>query len=239
LAGEGCFMELIQIFWERLIHTSNSNERYAPLTYLEELYFHAIVDTKKWSLEQWKLYLQTLPQEEEKIFIHKNSLPEIKKFLIFGKLRRPFDPNKLKDGLRSVTWLDDLYKKVLLFETTRTQAHWKSIIEKEIIPVFSKGRKINVQKPFKDFLQQLLENYPSPRRKAELWFYLDPESASATVEAPAPTILDSYIDKPREFLEKKKIDKLYYHYEQQPQTDDQENLSFLEEMSKLEEEEEE
>ncbi len=234
-------MELIQLLWERLQPTKKAEERVASLTYLEELYAHGVVDTKKWSLNQWKLYLQTLPQEEGKIIIHKNSLPEIQKFLVQGKLRRPFDPTRLKDGLRTPAWLEELYSKVLLFETSLTQANWKNLCQKEITPQFSKGEKIQVSPPFKDYLLQLLEKHSSPRRKLEQWYHQPDEIVSepaSTSGSPTP-IRDSYIDKPIELLEKKKIDKLYYHYDQQPQTNDEEDLYFLEELAKLEKEDDE
>jgi hypothetical protein len=52
-------------------------------------------------------------------------------------------------------------------------------------------------------------------------------------------IQDKFVAKPEEINKQAAIDKLYYHYEQQPKVDDKDQLSFLDEIADLEDDEDE
>ncbi len=183
------------------------------------------------------------PPPPRGFILTREQLDSLKPFLYPGTIKKPFDPYHLKEGGRPLTWLEELYQKVLHFETTLTLPEWKKFVSQKIEPHFKRGDKLLLNKELKDVLFNLLTQKPSPLRRLEIFCLQAPPSEPGVEKTeerkpPSPPVLikDSFVAKPEEIQKKAAMDKLFYHYEQQPKGDDAANLNFLDELANREEE---
>lgn len=235
--------ELKEVVWNQMIRTEDAEVRLATEAWIEEMYRVGAVDAKRFRFPQWKAAFQTLPKEEDGFRVTVEQFKRLTSFLFPAKVKKPFEPQRLKDGARPVAWLSELYQKVLRFETTLPLETWKKMIQDQIQPKLVRGDQVTLNAAFKQWLAALLQKNASPLRKLELW-YLEKTQApqkslpAQTAKTPSKPIVvkDAYETKPHELASKAAIDQLYYHHEQHPALDDKESLDFLDQLAELEEE---
>lgn len=238
-------MELTELIWKQLQPTDDAGQKIATDALIATLYEFGVADTRRVGLPQWKSVFARLPKEETGYRVTRKDLDLFNPFLFKGNIKKPFDPKRLKDGPRPLTWLNEIYQKVLRFETLLKQEEWNKVVAERITPRFVKNEQVFYDSALRDFMLALLEKHGSPLRRLELWVEEGrgpeaPPLAATPEKKTAPVIVhDAYQAKPEEILKKKAIDKLYYHYEQQPKLADDETLDFLDELSNLEEGDEE
>lgn len=224
--------------WNRLSPGEKPETRLISEENIAEFYRIGIVDYKKFSQAQWKQLFKTLPKSEAGYLVNAEQWKKITPCFFKGNIRKPFDPAKIKPGLKPLNWLQDFYQKVARFETSLTPPLWKKLVDSEIQKQFVKNQKLVVDSKFKEYLNKLLLEQPSKLRELELWFHQ--EVTQATEEAPtkksSPVLIhDSFQAKPEAIQKKVAIDKILFQYEQKPEADDQESLDFLDELAQEEE----
>ncbi len=233
--------ELKDLVWNQLPEDETGHRWFSDAN-LAELYQHGVVDARRYSLGQWQAAFKGLPKAEEGYRVTREQYPKLAALFFQGTIKRPFDPDRLKDGSRPIAWLTEIFQKVLRFETTLTLVNWNKIVQDHIRPQFVKAETVRVQPGLRGLLQKILKDRPSPLRKLELWYHQQdwekPADEAPKKEKPQPPVVikDSFQVKPAEIQKKSAIDKLYYHHEQHPETDDKESLSFLDELANLEDE---
>ena len=208
------------------------------------LYDHGFVDPRRLPKERWMDILKQLPEAEGRYAMGKGHLDKIAQFLYAGPIKRPFDPQRLKDGLRPTQWIQEMYQKVLKFETNIKQAEWNLLVREEINLNFMEKGQYNYDQDFKDFLSILLEERASPLRKLELWAFRGGTDVAPTAPVQAlpqaapkaggkPAIQDRFDHQPEELKKIRSIEKLYYHAEKGPAPNDKETLDFLNELEDM------
>ena len=232
---------LAEVVWDQLVPTEDPKVRLASEAWLEEVFSAGAVDSKRFRLPQWKAAFASLPKEEGGIQVSREQWVRLSKFLYPGKVKKPFEPPRLKDGPRPVAWLTELYQKVLRFETNLSFEAWKKLMADEVQPRFVKGERVLLNAALKAYLSALLDKNPSPLRKLELWFLEKSQKATKVKseggeEKPASLAKPISIKDTFESQDGKReaIDKLYYHHEQHPALDDKESLDFLDQLARLE-----
>lgn len=223
--------------------TEDEGVKIATEETVETLYRFGLADTRRVGLPQWKAAFARFPKDGEGFRVTSKDLNTLSPLFFKGNIKKPFDPKRLKDGPRPSTWLDEIYQKVLRFETKLSHEEWKKIVAQEINPRFVKGTQLSYTEELRAVLLSLLEQYASPLRRLELWV-----EEGRGPEAPSPipiekkstpvVVHDAYQAKPIEIMKKNAIDKLYYHHEQQPKIPDDEVLDLLDELANLEGEDE-
>lgn len=233
--------DIIEIFWENLPPIEGDEEtRWVDKTLLEEFYEHGFVDRKRVPVHAWTKAFEKFPQEEDQIFLQRKDLTKISSLLYQGPIKKPFNPFRLKDGLRPITWLNEMYQKVLRFETILTLSQWNQVIQNDLKKSFFKEGQFVFDRYSKEFLQDLLEQKASPLRKLEIWIHQGPPKTRVPTEVPvkkAPQPIptrDSFQKAPEEPKKMKAIEKLYYQEGREgPPVDDTETLNILDELEKL------
>jgi len=234
---------LKDLVWSLLMPTQEPDTCLMPDELIFEIYQRGIIDSRRYRFDQWKAVFKDIPNKEEVYFVNKSHWPRLSSFFFQGPIKKPFDPKKLKDGPRPLSWLNEVYQKVLRFETSITFDNWRRIVSQHIQPRFVKNDQVFLRQEIRDLLAKILLDKASSLRKLELWYH--GQGPSFTVDEPkkeekkfnpAP-ISDSFLSKPAEGTNKAAIDKLYYHHEQHPGMDDKESLDFLDELAKLGDEE--
>ncbi|MFO1462207.1 MAG: hypothetical protein U1F66_00350 [bacterium] len=242
-------MELVDYVWNKLEPTEEAGVRKATAAGLEELYQKGFVDARRFSLPQWKNGCQKFSKSKGIFLFKRSDLDSLKNYLFQAQIKRPFEPHRLKDGLRPLEWTGELYQKVLRFETTLTLDAWKDLVKTQLLPKFQKGKNIIYNQQLKSYLEALLKQHASPLRRLELWYHFEreaeapPPSEGEAAQTPVPKpaapapIKDAFVAKPDESLKRSAIDRLYFHHGETPPTSDQENLDFLDELAHLEDSE--
>jgi hypothetical protein len=239
-------MELTELIWSRFSPTDNETVRLATPACLEELHHYGIADNKRVPLGQWTAAFAKFKPGKGGYLLTLQDLEKLKPLFYSANIRKPFDPNRLKEGPRPLNWLTEIYQKVLRFETNLTVEEWKIVAQEKINPSFVKGDQIFYNKELRKLLQEIVDTDASPLRRLELWVH---EGRGPGTQAPTPAepekksapniIKDSYQAKPEEIQKKMAIDKLFYQFEHHPQVDDKSSLSFLDELANLEDEDKE
>lgn len=247
-AAEPAGPDLGELIWQDMETCENPSLRRATPAWLEAIYQVGAIDKKRFRLPQWQAAFAKCPKDETGYLV---SPPEFKKLRIFfhqAKIKKPFDLSRMKDGARPVTWLEELYLKVLRFETSLSYEQWKQLVETEIKPRFAKGPKLALGAGFRQWLQAILDKHVSPLRQLELWY----REKSLAALAPKPTAKpdepkktptkwentkSSFDAEPNVTQKSSAIQQLFYHAEQHPVMDDQESLDFLDQLAELEDDE--
>lgn len=243
-------IDIKTVFAKALRPGKSPGQVWTDRTLWATLYDHGFVDPRRLPKERWMDILKQLPQEEGHYALGKDHLEKIAQFLYAGPIKRPFDPQRLKDGLRPTQWVQDMYQKVLKFETDIKQAEWNLLVREEINLNFLEKGQYNFDQDFKDFLAILLEERASPLRKLEVWVFQGSPETSATLSPVQPTpaaakpagipaAKDRFETNPEALKKIRSIEKLYYHAEKGSAPNDKETLDFLNELEGLEDEGEE
>src|SRR5437868_12351944 len=119
---------LKDLVWSLLPVGDSPDSRLLSDLLLLEIYSRGIIDSRKHPLERWQGLFKEMPRNEGGYLIKKDKWPRVTSFFFQGPIKKPFDPKKLKDGLRPLAWLNEVYQKVLRFETSLTLDDWKKII---------------------------------------------------------------------------------------------------------------
>ena len=230
---------IVQQYWKHLEPDSPTEAQLEPHR-VEELYVNGWADVKRVTRESWNRIFLEFPQEEGKIKLQKSDLSKIQPYLYSGPLQAPFDPFRLKEGMREIKWLDELFHKVLRYETDLTLVEWKEIITSELSPKSQQEGFFELDKFAKEFLATLLEERASPLRRLEFILYGEKKPKEEADEAEAekaipsvPPPPDEFAATPEEPTKMRKIEKRFYQDERTPQVSDTESLDILEEISSL------
>ena len=235
--------------WGRL-EALDGEERGATLKLLEDFYKGGFIDARRFGLNQWKQACQRFAKGPDKYRFRKADWEGLKNYFFAAEIKKPFEPSRLKDGMRPLDWTAELYQKVLRFETTLTIEDWKKLVQTQILTRFKKGEELVYNAAFKALLEAALKQHASPLRRLELWYHFEkpkeesPPAAGAKSEpaekrtASSPIIRDSFEAKPEESMRKGAIDRLYFHSNEHPTATDDESLNFLDELAKLGDDEE-
>ncbi len=239
--------DIIDVFWDALEPGETEASSWVNRERWELLYDHGFVDPRRLPKDRWLDLLKNLPQEEGWHRLDRKQLPKFTPYLFKGDIKKPFDPMRLKDGIRPHKWLLEMYQKVLKFETTLKPAQWNQIIDEEIKPRFQAKDEYRFDRRFKEWLLELMAAYASPLRKLEVWVHeksplevedSGPVPPNAESSSPPPIDPDRFVAAGPEGRKIQKIEKLYYQEETKSHLNDQEVLSFLEELEELEDDEE-
>ena len=237
--------DIIDFFWDALDPGETEDASWVDRSRWELLYDHGFVEARRLPKARWMELLKKLPHEEGRYRLMEGDLPKFAPFLYHGPIKKPFDPLRLKDGIRPQAWLIEMYQKVLKFETTLKPAEWSQLIQQEIKPRFQVKEEFRFDKRFKEWLVELLDKKASPLRRLETWVHVISPLERAPVPPPAPEtrpssepIPDRFVAEGPEGKKIQKIEKLYYQEHPSQPISDQEVLNFLEELEGLEEDEE-
>jgi hypothetical protein len=243
-------VDIKEVFWKALKPGETPSQAWTTAIHWGELYDHGFVDPRRLPKNRWMDILKQLPAEKGQYVLSPDHVGKIAQFLYAGPIKRPFDPQRLKEGVRPPQWIQEMYQKVLKFETDIKPAEWNQMVHALLNPTFMENGQYRFDQDLKDVLSEILMERASPLRKLELWVFEGaPEevaSAPAKTSAPPPTpsaaakpIKDRFESGPEEIKKIRSIEKLYYHAEKSPASNDRETLDFLNELDDLKDEGEE
>lgn len=242
--------KIIEYFWQALGRTAPPAEGFTVVT--EETWQafseHGFLDSVT-TPAQWQQAWESLTPVETG---RKLTPQDLKRFLALlnqRPVKTPFQPKGLAEGLRPVPWLNALYQKALRFETTLRPVEWQELIKTEILPRFADAseKEIEITPAFKNYLQEILAQFPSPLRKLELWVAtgcralnkrkpIQTPQAEVTTKISPSTAQDGFKKVSAQEPHIRQVEKSYYQTENKPPQDDQETLDFLESLEELEDE---
>ena len=235
-------IDIIEIFWDALDPGETEEDSWVSRERWELLYQHGIVDPKRIPLPKWMDILNGLNQEEGLHAFKRTDLPKVNRFLYQGAIKKPFDPYRLKDGLRPLKWVQEMYQKVLKFETLLKVGEWNNLIQQEVNPKFKVDDHYRSNKDFKDWVATLLQEKASPLRRLEVWVHEGSPLDELPGQTPTPKkavtqpekIEDRFVASPEEGKKIKSIEKVFYQGDKAPPVSDDEALDFLKELEAME-----
>jgi len=238
--------EFIDYVWKHLDPAEEEGFRLADDVSLEKIYQRGFIDARRYSFPQWRNACQKFSKIKGQYRFKREDLDSLKAYFFPSLPKRPFDPKRLKDGTRPLDWTNELFQKVLRFESNLTLEAWKKIVQTQILPKCKKGDNLLYNEYLRQLLDAILKQHASPLRHLELWYHFEreseagsPESKENTPEVGSKTpssapIRDAFVAKPDETLKRTAIDKLYFHHGEAPNKDgDRESLDFLDELANL------
>lgn len=234
--------DIIDIFWDALDPGETEEDSWVTQERWKLIYNHGIVDPKRIPLQRWMGLLKDFKEEEGHYAFKRTDLPKISRFLYQGAIKKPFDPYRLKDGVRPLKWIQEMYQKVLKFETRLSLSDWNRLIQEEINPKFKVEDHYRFNKEFKDFVAFLLQEKASPLRSLEVWVHEGSPLDEVPIQGPTPRkttaepqkIEDRFVASPEEGKKIKSIEKAFYDGEKAPMVSDDEALDFLKELEDME-----
>lgn len=235
-------LDIIEIFWDALEPGETEDDSLFTEERWNLIYDHGLVDHRKTPKTRWDQFLKTFPAQEGTHYLKRTDLPKISPFLYHGPIKKPFDPERLKDGVRPRKWLQEMYQKVLKYETVLKVQEWNQILVKEVDSRFKSGDHYRFDRAFKDWVNKLLTEKASPLRKLEVWVYiacpLDEDSEAEIIPQPnEPTVApieDKFVGTPEKGKKIRSIEKVYFEESKPPPGDDQDALDFLKELEEME-----
>ncbi len=221
-------------FWDNLEEVPSQTFRLISEEDMIVFYEHGFVDAKKVSLDQWQDILKNFPQHQGKYRLSETNLYQLSNYLYQGPIRRPFNPEKLKEGPRDPSWLDKLYVKVIRFETKLNESEWQDIVRNEIMMQYNYLGQFVLDTNSKNFINALIEKHISRLRRLELWVHVGPPDQEtrqkSLLKAVPIKIEDSFESSSSESKKIKNIEKVFYSHAIKEKIDDNEALNFLDEL---------
>jgi len=159
----------MEYIWERIPKLKDGKTIRYLKSDIDYLYYHGFVDTTKYTIEQWKAAFTPFKTKEGNFELNKAQFLSLRAFRYTGPAHEVFDPMRITEGPWSDDDLNLLYKRSVAKASALTsKTFWAYIDALKKIPtrVNEDGHFI-IDKAVKIGLYQLIEKYPSPRRRLE------------------------------------------------------------------------
>ena len=154
--------EFIDYVWKNLDPAEEEGFRVASEASLEKIYQRGFIDARRFSVAQWKNACHKFSKVKGQYRFRREDLDSLKGFFFAALPKRPFDPKRLKDGVRPLEWTNELYQKVLRFESDLTLEAWRKIVQSHVLPKCKKGDTLLYNEYLRRLLDTLLEKHASP-----------------------------------------------------------------------------
>jgi hypothetical protein len=239
-------LDIREIFWDSLTAGDSTDVRSVSEEQLKILHHHGLADVRRVPLQRWLAAFEHFPKNQDQYIINRDSAKSIESLLYKGPIKKPFDPESLKEGPRPAEWLNELYKKVLRFETVLQEQEWRNLVQNKIRQRYFQKDQFIISQESKEFLEAVIEHKSSALRRLELWVHEGPPSLvpakkpEKNIQSSSKQVIrDSFEPKSKEIMAMKKIEKLYYvpTSSAPPPVNDEETLDILDELAEMPEEE--
>ncbi len=189
--------EAMEYIWSQVPKHIKDDAEYIVYTEqdIEILYVAGLVDTQKFSLDQWKQSFQDCKQEDNQYWVSYEKMISLGKYRYCKFVGEPFDPLKIQPGLYHINVLWNMFEKSVMpscaldpsfikntFDRLfRNKEKMRDLLSEEIKKAESEDRELKVPEDLVmkgDYvvvkqenlvsLKNLLDQYPSPRRYLEM-----------------------------------------------------------------------
>ncbi len=158
----------MEYIWDKIPKQKNKKTIHYLKGDLAYLYGHGFVDSRRFSLEEWKNAFLKFSNPDGSYFLNKEQFLSLHVFrpVLEGDIN--FDPMNLRDGSWTDQELKDLFfHSIQVVSDIRENTFWCYInTYKEDGVIDNKGNLI-VDDSFKEGLLYLINEFPSPRRKLQ------------------------------------------------------------------------
>ncbi len=240
--------DLKTLVWNRLPPGEDPKTRMVDETCVRLFYRQGIVDNRRVTWENWQRAFKGFRMVEGNYVLDGKNFQKIGILFYGGTIKKPFSPHRLSDGSRPMNWLQDLYQKVLRHETSLKLEEWNQIIKEQFTETFVSRHKFQLNSQSKDLILKIIEERPSPLRRLEKWVFESEETEQSKISSAQPSpvsappssgLEDRYEATPEEIRKKAAIEQLYYSHSKTPTLNDDETLGILDEITDLEDDEDE
>lgn len=199
---------LMEFLWE--IADKSHEGRYINYTKNQVIFlWHlGVVDTDNISLEKWISILKPYEQLDGTFLFNKDSFLSLDKYRYKGEIRVPFDPMKINEGKYTQAGLQDLIDLSISPSCALSPDNLKKFFDEFKQKFKTKDDLIEIRRPAKLLINELLKKYPSPLHNLELLFDQMLKGNKFDVQTQAQTIEDALNQKSTfEKITEEKIDK--------------------------------
>lgn len=188
--------EAMEYIWSQVPKNTKDDVEYIVYTPkdIEILYMTGLVDTQRFSLDQWKKAFQDCKQEDNQYWVSYEKMISLGRYRYCKFVGEPFDPLKLQPGFYHIEelWkmyqnsvipscsLDPVFIKNTFDRLFRNKEKPKEMLAEEIKKAAAEGKEFKIPQAAMmrgDYvalrqedlvsLRNLLDQYPSPRRHLE------------------------------------------------------------------------
>lgn len=158
----------MEYIWERLPKQKDGKTIRYRKSDLDYLYFHGFVDSRRYTLQEWKQAFAPFKQDDEGYILTKDDFISLAAYRYTGPSHEVFDPYKIQKG----PWPDDklkwLYEKSVSVASDINEKAWWALIDafKKQGRVDKKGHLV-IDEVIQAGILALIERFPSPRRRLE------------------------------------------------------------------------
>lgn len=160
--------DAMEYIWERLPKEKGGLQVRYIKGDIPYLYYYGFVDTKKYSLDEWKLAFEPFKQANGTFVLDKSQFMALRVYRYNARVKEPFDANRLRPGAWPDKELKHLYDKALSQCTVLPEnIYWNAVAAlKKRGKVDAAGHLMIDDEVKKQFIY-LIDRFPTPRRNLE------------------------------------------------------------------------
>lgn len=162
-------VNVMDLIWESVDKAEDGKVRY-PLAFIDFLWDHGFVDTKKYSKPVWRSAFDPFKQGEDLYCLTRDSFLSLDKYRYTGEIRIPFDAMMINEGKYTDEGFAQLVGDAVAPSCTLEPKTLQTFIEELKNEFRQPDGLLLIQIQAKMKIKKLLEEFPSPLRRFEIVF---------------------------------------------------------------------
>lgn len=158
----------MEYIWDRIPKQKDGKTiRYLKAD-LDYLYYNGFVDSRRFDVKEWKKTFLPFYDGDGGFVLDREQFLSLRKFRYTGPSDEVFDAMKIKEGPWSDKGLEELYQRSIgVASDLSNETFWAFINSLKKSGRVDENGNLIMDHPIKLGLQELIEQFPSPRRRLE------------------------------------------------------------------------
>ena len=158
----------MEMIWDRIPKTKDGKTIRYNSADIDYLYYFGFVDTRKKQIEEWRKAFEPFKQADGWFELNKKQFLSLTPFRYTGLAHMAWDPMTMRDGSWTTSELEELYHfAVSPSSELNLDAFWAFINSLKNSGRIDGGGNLLVDFAVKTGFKELIDRYPSPRRRLE------------------------------------------------------------------------
>lgn len=160
--------EIMLYLWDQLEKTEDGNHIVYTIDDIDSLWWTGFVDTKKFSLNVWRKAFEPFRQDDDTFLVNREDFLALERYRYTGEIKIPFDAMKINEGMYTEEGLQELLEFSITPSSSKSPQEVQQFMDELKERYRNPEGLITVGRPFKQEIQNLIDNFPSPLRCLEI-----------------------------------------------------------------------
>jgi len=161
--------DIIAHLWEQAEKNAQGFAVYTKAE-METLWWMGFIDTEQCHLGVWRKAIAPFKREDGKYYFDKDGFDLLEKYRYKGEIFVPFDASLINEGIYTDEGFHDLFTSSIAPSIALKGDDLTKIYKRYVDDFKNPQGFIEVRKPLKTLIADLLQDFPSPLRNLELLF---------------------------------------------------------------------